>query len=147
MPQLCPLFPKAPGFRLKPSSAQQSLFSSWGGGEGEDASIPMLLSLLPLPPQASVGLSVLFWGAVLVSRDLVWRKSRAAGPFMGLLVSPNGEEGGQVYCLPELKAPLCPQLGLQGSGGQGCPPASASGEPQGSGFQGIAREAAQSQGS
>lgn len=108
----------------------------------------MLLSLLPLPPQGSVGLSVLFWGTVLVPRDLVWRKSRAAGPFMGLLVSPTGEkEGGQGYCLPELRAPLRPQLGLQGSGGQGCPPASASGEPQGSGFQGIAREAAQSQGS
>lgn len=106
----------------------------------------MLLSLLPLPIQGSFGLSVLCWGKVLVSRGLVWRKGRAAGSFMGVLISPTGDEGDQGHCLPDFRAPLCPQLGLQGSGRQGCPPASAAGGLRGSGFQGIAREAVQSQG-
>lgn len=81
-------------------------------------------------------------------RGLVWRKSRAAGPFMGVLLSlVQGKKwGGQGHCSPDLRAPSCPQLGMQGSGGWECPPASAAGEPQGSGSQGSAREAAQSKG-
>lgn len=104
--------------------------------------------LLRLPPQGSVGLSVLCWGKVLVPRGLVWRKSRAAAPFVGVLASPavGKKEGGQGHCPPVLRAPLCPQLGLQDSGGWGCPPASATGAPQGSGSQGSTREAAQSKG-
>lgn len=80
---------------------------------------------------------------------LVWRKSRAAVPFMRVLISPvvGEKRRGQVHGLPALRAPSFPQLGLQGSGRQGCPPASAASEPQGSGFQGSAREAVQSKGS
>lgn len=61
----------------------------------------------------------------------------------------SGEEGrgvGQGHSSPDLRAPSCPQLGMQGSGGWECPPASAAGEPQGSDSQGSAREAAQSKG-
>lgn len=69
----------------------------------------------PSYPRLSV---FLCWGKVLVLKGLVWRKSRVAGPFMGVLVSPvvGEKEGGQVRCLPALRDPLFPQLGLQGSG-------------------------------
>lgn len=106
------------------------------------ASFPMSL---PLPPQ----------GSVCEGRS--WCPEAWSGGKAGQVVpsweccSPllrgKKEVGGrQGHCSPDLRAPSCPQLGLQDSGEWECPPASAAGEPQGSGSQGSAREAAQSKG-
>lgn len=114
-----------------------------GGGEGM-ASFPMFL---PLSPQGSV--------SSVEGRS--WCPEAWSGGKAGQLVpsceccSPlfRGRRkwgGGQGHSSPDLRAPSCPQLGMQGSGGWECPPASAAGEPQGSDSQGSAREAAQSKG-
>lgn len=135
----CPPFPKEPGFQIE-AFIHSAIFIQFSAGKGWPpfpCSCPFhLRALCPL----------LRGGPV--PRGLVWRKSRAAGPFMGVLLSlVQGKKwGGQGHCSPDLRAPSCPQLGMQGSGGWECPPASAAGEPQGSGSQGSAREAAQSKG-
>lgn len=51
-----------------------------------DASLPLLLSFLPLPTPGFIE------AHVLVPRGLVWRKSRASGCFVGVLVSVVGED-------------------------------------------------------
>lgn len=143
MPQSCPLFPKAPGSRLKPSSAQKSLFIFFLG-VGEEC-LPFHATVPPTPE----GSVFLCWGKVLMPEGLSGGNGRAAVAFMRVLISPvaGEKECGQGHCLPALRAPLFPPLGWQGSGRQGCPPASAASAPPGSGFQGSAREAVQSKGS
>lgn len=66
------------------------------------------------PVPSTPGSVFLCWGKVLMVKGLVWRKSRAAVPFMRVLISPvvGEKERGQVHCLPALRTPLFPQLGL-----------------------------------
>lgn len=93
-----PSLPNGPRFQTEVIICSAMFIHFFCGGDGENASLFMLLSLLPQALSVSVG-----GRKVLMLTGLVWRKSRAAVSLMRVLISPvvgSSSVGRYTVCWP-----------------------------------------------